>query len=1344
MSKSCVIIPRKNNIVTGEKEDSKLFKDLLSFTSTRQQAVNIYLKIQNPEFLKEINKKLVFDSLNEPNFWELFKVSNLKEYIGEPILVDKIAQKYGFNKKGNPIQIPYNKENYDRLVEQVINYNKNAPSNVVYLAEIGSKDNDRTMPYLYVNLVPRNSKSLEEANKLEQNNLLNSKLKNILFKNGISVGALTELDRRMAINGVTDFSRAKVITDGLIELIRLADGVEGEKALPEEFSHFLIEANLDNPLIQRLIGHLKDNKELLKYYLKDSYDTYVELYEGDSYKMAKEVAGKIVADALFKQNLNNVPTTAKSLIKRVIDYIKGYLKSLKGMASDLNNAKNEIDQIGNILAKQALDGSLPLDINNVHTSESFYNTKERIARDKALLQTIIDNEIKRLHIYNKRSVNSTFTESQQELITKLQESLIDNTEIEGIYTFLEKAANQLESLSKRLLTLQKDSTLNYNEKAMVLRDIRNYIYSYSNIIDSIRDILNEERNFEDNRYGQKIKVLADQMLVHIADLTSDYRKNAFPLFADFLKLYVGDSVRVPSSKAKGETITVEELLKLANSDIGFFDRWLDSMSDSSDSLLRIFDSVVKESKEKSRLKTIQLSKEIKKLGLILEKEGFKNQDWMFERDAEGNLTGNYIGEINTALYEKAKKEMLKSLKAKYKDNLTKENLKEYRKERQQWFEENTEKVGEIRRPKFSIYENKEFTNLSLAQKAFYNSIIEMKQTLDAALPDNVTTTLNAVKIRKDLIERLKGSSSPKEAVMEFVESVKDSFIRRSDDVEFSDRNIIKDFEGRAIQVLPIYYTKWDKDQDLNNLSTDVVSTMIAYANMAIEYEEMNKVVHILEIGRDIVRERSIIQTQSGKQLKEKFKEIGHTVESVLTKKGSESRIIERLNDFFEMQIYGRYIKDEGTFMKTKIDKAKTADNLNLLTAVNQLALNLLNGISNVATGSVMMHVEAIAGEFFQHSNVFTADKNYTKELPSFIKEIGMRSKTNKLSLWEERFNVLQDHEVNLRKEDFDRKSRFSRLASISSLFFINKAGEHWMQMRTSLALADTIILKDKNGNKLTLWDAMEVVYLDKNNPSLGATLELKEGVTKENGEPVTDKDLFAFSRKSAKINQKMHGIYNNADKAALQKLAIGRLAFMFRKWIKPALNKRFKSASYDYDLDSETEGYYLTTYNFFNVLIKDLRQSQFDLVSRWDKLSNTEKSNLKRAMAEVGHLLALALVLGLVNWDDKEDRVWLSKLTEYQLRRLYTEIGALTPGTTMLTEGLRIIKSPAAGVNTLENFVNVTKLLNPYNYIEEVESGRFKDHTKAYRALFESPLIPMNKTVYKVLNPEEGIPFFKQ
>ena len=50
---------------------------------------------------------------------------------------------------------------------------------------------------------------------------------------------------------------------------------------------------------------------MLKYYLKDSYDTYLELYEGDSYKMAKEVAGKIVAEAkasVTKSIVNGVPS----------------------------------------------------------------------------------------------------------------------------------------------------------------------------------------------------------------------------------------------------------------------------------------------------------------------------------------------------------------------------------------------------------------------------------------------------------------------------------------------------------------------------------------------------------------------------------------------------------------------------------------------------------------------------------------------------------------------------------------------------------------------------------------------------------------------------------------------------------------------------------------------------------------------------------------------------------------------------------------------------------------------------------------------------------------------------
>ena len=58
--------------------------------------------------------------------------------------------------------------------------------------------------------------------------------------------------------------------------------------------------------------------------------------------------------------------------------------------------------------------------------------------------------------------------------------------------------------------------------------------------------------------------------------------------------------------------------------------------------------------------------------------------------------------------------------------------------------------------------------------------------------------------------------------------------------------------------------------------------------------------------------------------------------------------------------------------------------------------------------------------------------------------------------------------------------------------------------------------------------------------------------------------------------------------------------------------------------------------------------------------------------------------------------------------------------------------------------------MNPFNYevfVGEdalIQSGRYKGESKATRLFFESPLIPMNKTIYRGLHPEEGIPFFKQ
>ena len=1345
MARNCAIIPRVRNN-KGQVVDSKLFKGLLAYTgNNRSEAIRLYLITKSSEFIKNWNPRLTLDENNEPTLRSLLQKTNLSDVIPESKVLERLNREIGYYKRGmdRPALWINNDENYQKLLQKAISFNQTSDFRDDYVAKIIKiQDTESPRIFIGVKVEKRNRLNSINANKMAYNANLNSRLRDILAANGIAVGALTDLEKRMGINGVTDFDVARTAANGMIEMIRLANGIEGEKALPEEFAHFAIEAMGESPLINRLINNLSSSG-LIGEILGDEYETYNTLYKGDTAKLAKEAAGKLLAKHLLKSEpIGQKPY--KNLLERVISAIKSFFKTMN--ASQIQRAIFEADKDFGRLARDIINGRLDEEINikNIKSSDLFYQTNERVQRDRKVLQNIINNELKRLKIYEKRNPNSQFSTNQRLLIDRLEMELYDNNEIEGIYSFLDNALEELQKVSYRLELLRDTPATNVNERASVLRDVRNYMYSYKNIIEDIRKALVDEERYDDNRYGQRVRVLLNDTSNLLGDLFVKYNSVSMPLFVDFIKPFVGENIMIPFGKFKGKVIKAEDLVKMADKDISFFDRWLDSMADSSDYMLKVMDQAVKKSKEQARSRTIDVMKQLQAATIKLEKAGIKNTDWMFERDSKGNLSGNYISEINQALFKEKVREMFKSLNEKYGKNPVGENAEKYKKERQAWFDANMEIVNGKKVPKMSIYGNKQYQRLNAAQKEYYDTVMNIKSQLDSYLPEKYTTLTNAVKIRKDLLERVKSSDGVRSGTKQIWKSIKDEFIRRTDDVDFGDRATVKDFEGNEVQTLPIYFTKLKEGESANDLSTDIVSTLTAYAAMANDFDEMNKVIDVLELGRDLLRERQVIQTQGGKPLVEKFKAVGRKVESKLTKEGEATRFVQRLNDFFEMQVYGRYMADEGTFGKTNIDKGKVANFVNRVTSMNNLALNVLSGISNIATGKVMMRIESFAGEFFNEKNTITADRIYGQALPAYLAEIGNRVKTSKLALWDELFNVMQEYEQDVREVNFDRKTWFSRMFGTSTLFFMNNAGEHWMQNRTSLALADAYKMKAPNGKIVSLWDAMEVVPIDKNNKKAGAKLQLKQGYTKADGSAFTQDDIIKFSRRSAAINQRMHGIYNKADRSAVQRLAIGRMGMMFRKWIKPSLNRRFKSATYNYDLDAWTEGYYRTSGRFLLQLARDLRETQFNLAARWNELTPTEKANIRRALTETGHFLAVMAIIGLIEWSDDKDRPWLVRMAEYQARRLYTELGAMIPGKPMISEGLKIIKSPAAGVNTIENILDLTKLLNPWNYMDEIQSGRYEGHSTAYKSFFESPIIPMNRTIYRGLHPETGIPFFKQ
>ena len=86
----------------------------------------------------------------------------------------------------------------------------------------------------------------------------------------------------------------------------------------------------------------------------------------------------------------------------------------------------------------------------------------------------------------------------------------------------------------------------------------------------------------------------------------------------------------------------------------------------------------------------------------------------------------------------------------------------------------------------------------------------------------------------------------------------------------------------------------------------------------------------------------------------------------------------------------------------------------------------------------------------------------------------------------------------------------------------------------------------------------------------------------------------------------------------------------------------------------------------------------------------------------------------------------------------------MTPTHKMLEEGFTILKSPAAGIKTLETVSNLLKLVNPSSYYDEnrFQSGRYKGKTRAYKYAVEA--IPYVRTINRNIDPTEIAEFYER
>lgn len=1241
MSNSCAINPR----LKKSGEISPLFKSLKEFFGNRAQAVEYYGKLMSNQF-KELFPKVRFNKdTEEPIFQDVIKQCGLNQLLDEKPTLERLNKQYGNEQENSYSGVM-------SLMGQAANFN-NGIFNEGYAAKIIFNDNKASMI-----IVPKRDMSPNEIKQIEENYKLNSQLEELLDDWGIGIGALDGLEERMGITGKVDFSVAKNAATGIRDIIKLSKGMEGVRALPEEFAHFIVDAVGEIPLKERLINTL-NNEDILKEILGNSYDNYSKAYNNNQDLLAEEALGKLIAKVLRNEQpqIRN-----KSLFQRFINQVKSFFSTKDETKIDdiIDNVMKDVYN----LTSGIMDKSIKLKVSDRTYNKRLYNLGQQVDRSTNILRSIIANELKRLQVYRR---NTDFEARQQELIQNLEESIRNNKQLEAIYTYMNNSIGTLKALSNRMANI---STLSTREKFDTLRNVRNYIQSYGVIMKEIREQIYAAKRQDDNRYYDQLKNLMSENLSLIGELNSDFYDIAKTEFTEFIRPFVGDNLTLTIGKNKGKSYTAEQLIESMDKDITLFDRWIDSMADSTDPILKIYDQIVKKQKGLARLDTIELEKQIMAKTRELEKAGISDTSFMYSRDDNGNLTGFFISD-----------------------------------------------------------DSDEYKNLNQAQKDYYDYIMRIKADLDSVLPKS--SLLLAPQIRRDFIDRMKQSSNKGKY---FWETIKDSLVRREDETDLFSKSTLIDFEGNEFMSLPIYYTT--KLKDMQDLSTDVASTMIAYASMANDFNRMNEVIDSLEVGRILLRQRKVTQTEGNKSKKETIESLGRSIERLLTKQGDQTMFMSKLNDFMTARVYGRQKKDEGTTWG--IDNAKAADFLNKMTSYSTTALSLLTGAANLMQNVTLSSIEAFANRYFNKSELAAADKEYGKEILAYVGELGNRIKKSKLALFDELFNVNQDYKHHVHDIDFNKKTWFSRLAKEDALFFATSAGDHYTQNRVAIALAKRYKMLDNNGKEISLWDALEV----KSEGDIHR-LVIKEGYTKLDGSQFSKDDILKMSNQIRGIQNQLYGIYNDEDKNMVQQLALGRLAMLYRNWMRPLFLNRFGQARYNYDLGQETEGYYRTLGRFTYNLIKGMKNSEFNIISDFKNLTPLEKSNIKRGFAELATYGALLLLIQALHFipDDDKKRPWAVRLASYSALRLKTDMGVLLPSYTMMDEGLRFFESPFAAITAMKRIRNTFNLIYPSEWTTEIDRGMYKGFTKAERDLID--LLPFRKPIVNALNPDEPAKWYK-
>ena len=1319
MAKSCSYIPqRKGETLEGWFDYKKAFG--------YQKAAKVFSVSVAPSYIDENKSILKLDRQGVPTLESTLRTPTMKRFLSQQDRIDALQKQYRFS------VVPNTDENFRMLVNEAKNFNGNESDFITYI--------ESTDAGIQVMIHPKSDKALNIFNNQYGSMVLNDRLLDIFQPLGVTPEILTASERA-GNTGLVDFSNAKAIAGQFSGLIKIAQGMEGQLAMSEEFSHLIVRSLIDHPLIQRLLNAYSSNPESMKDVLGDEYDGYVREYtDGEGNVDYSSIAEECVGRQLQKSLLNSKDIKPKTYFDRLVERLKNFIYSIvRNLSSkDVDDAVINADQTIDDLAKSILTGGTQLtqqDIENTRTDRIMHHLDATVDSLGDVIDNAIVAETKKTHIFKN-----------DELLNKVKirkaslEAIQNQTpagQLKGILNYAKAAA---EDMKQTEVALRKASMQDNNIFAL-LRSARMTIQSYTPFIEQLGELLRSgdeelsrlisETAIENpDKTIESLHSLFDSLNSLNTHIRGRFENLALDAFENFLKAFFDQEVFVDKY---GKQQTLREAIEEANGDISFIDRWLQTMSTSGDIILQLFDSIVKKAKNKARLQTIEDIRDIVQLQMEAEEAGITDFEYFFEKDNEGYKTGNYISEVNKGQYRKDFNEMIRSLDEKYGENPKGEASRLKAKERRDWLKTHAQSILEGDEPNARVYHNSEYDKLSTKQKEILNKYKALKRQFDKRYPKNRVNSDRAIQRRKTKTERrLDLFKGPSAVFNDIKESFKRDFLESADDDQaFGQKTGLMDFSGQEHMVLPVLYSRPLSNPD--DLSTDVFGALSSYSYASNVYYELDKVVDPLEVGRQIVNEqRKTAELSKGRPVVERLGKDSQILSKIF--QTGSSNIEAKLQDFMESQVYGRYYKDSDTVFKVGKHNVKVNKALNTflsLSSVAQLGFNFCANAANLATGVAMQNIEMACGQFFNAKELAKADGIYSKELMSFLPEMESRNHKSKLALFDELFDV---------KQDFNDKAGRSRVNGFlkrifgETVAFIGQTcGDHWLYNRTAIAMAlrTKVIVK---GKEMSLWDALEVQNKYKDNNEI-KVLRLPKGAKDARTGRVIDSNWIGEWSESLKyVNHRLFGVYNTDDMVAAERTAAGRMLLQFRKWIVPQMAARFDGKKYILAINDYTEGYYRTMLNF----MIGLKDSQGNIMRQWEDLEDWQKANIKRSLFEITQFAAVWILSQMLLGGDKDpDRSWVKKFAEYMVQREVHELGNLTPSLTMGREILKTVQSPISAINSVQNVLNlVGSIIDPRDWNNELQTGNYEGHSTLYKHLMKAPLpiLPQFRQMDRFLN----------